>query len=85
MLSPNQVSSSIEEIGYSSMRGYESLSLPRGLEPSHPTLPHCGRFTRLLCPVIGIPVCDMNGLRHHLAMNYEAANYRRRAARVSWV
>ena len=43
VLGPDQVSAQAKQIGDSSMHGYESLSLPRGLEPSHPSLPYAGR------------------------------------------
>jgi hypothetical protein len=74
MLRADQVPAKIEQITNGGMGSEKSLSLPHRFESPHSPLSHPGCFVRLLCSVIGIPVCDMDGLRNNLAMsNWVAA------------
>lgn len=45
------------------------LHLPSRLEPSHPSLPHPGRFMRLRCPIVRISRVVMNNIRDQLPMS----------------
>ena len=50
------------------MGSNETLSLQNWLELPHPSLPHPSRFTRLLCPIIGVLRCVMDHVRYRLQM-----------------
>jgi hypothetical protein len=71
--SPDQMPAKIEQISRSGMGSEKSLGLPHRFKSPHSPLSHPGRFVQLLCSVIGIPVCDMDGLRNNLAMSNRVA------------
>ena len=55
------------------MRSHKSLSLPRRLELTHPSLSHPRRLIRLLCPVIGVALCIVNDRRNKFPMGNTVA------------
>ena len=52
----------------------ESLNLAGRFEPLHSSLSHPGRFMRLLCPIIRVPSCAMDSIRHQLTMCHTVAS-----------
>ena len=52
------------------MSTQESLSLPDRFELTHPSLPHPGRFMRLLGPVILILLITMDRVWHQFSMRH---------------
>jgi len=74
MLSPDQVSSQIEKIGYCSMSGHKPLGLLHRLESPHPSLPDPSHLMRLLSPIILILLGTVNRFRHHYPMGYRIAS-----------
>ena len=45
------------------------LSLPYRFESSHPPFPDPGRLMGLLCSIVCVPICDMDGLWNQLSMS----------------
>jgi hypothetical protein len=70
VISPDQVTAQVEQIGYSSMSTQKSLGLPRRLEPPHTPLPHPGRLVRLFGSIIRILISHMNGFWNNLPVSY---------------
>ena len=60
--------SQIEEVLDSSMSTQKSLSLLGRLKFPHPSLPDPGCLMRLLCPIVGVPISDMDCFRDYLTM-----------------
>ena len=51
------------------MYSQKSLGLPDRFEAPHPSLPYSGRFMRLLCPIVRVPIGDMDCFRNQLSVS----------------
>ena len=65
--------SQIEQIIDSGMSIQKPLSLPHCIAASPPSLHHPGRLMRLLCTIIGITFCKVDGLGDQLPVSYSIA------------
>ncbi len=75
MFSTDKMPVKVEENTNSGMHSKKSLSLPARFESPHLSLPGPDCLMRLLCPIIGIPICGMIGLRDKLSMGNRIAAY----------
>jgi len=50
------------------MRRHETLGLPCRFELAHSSLPDPGCLMRLLYPIVGVPISDMDCFRDYLTM-----------------
>jgi hypothetical protein len=66
VLSSDQMSAEIEQIGNRCMGTQESLSLPDRFESPHPALSYPGRLMRLLCSVVALLIGDLDRFRDYL-------------------
>ena len=61
--------SQVEQVVDSGMYTQKPLSLPYRFESSHPPFPDPGRLMGLLCSIVCVPICDMDGLWNQLSMS----------------
>ena len=64
----------IEQITDGSVSAQEPLRLFYRFESSHTPLPYPGSFVRLLSPIVGVLISDMNRLWYYFPMSYRIAS-----------
>jgi len=74
MLGPHEMPVKIGEILDRSIDCHNPLSLDHRLEAPHPTFSHPSGFVRLLGPIVGILISDMDRLWNYIAMGDRIAS-----------